>query len=229
MTLRPYEGLISVVKIQLKVFWGILLATVLACGSPYYSPAENGSGYRISPLEKEIVSEINLARTNPRKYASLLEATKKYYDGKFFHRSDESILKTREGVKAVNEAIRFLHNASKLAPLSLSRGMSLGAKDHVRDIGPRGATRHKGSDGSTPGDRVNRYGTWQVGIAENIFYGGDEAREIVMGLIIDDGVSGRGHRKNIFKPGFRVVGVACGNHDKYRAVCVIDFAVGYAE
>ncbi len=137
-------------KIQLKVFWGIFLATVLACGKPYYSPVENGSDYRISPLEREIVSEINLARTNPRKYASLLEDRKKYYDGKLFYRSEESILKTREGVKAVNEAIRFLRTANKLPHLSRSRGMSLGAKDHVRDIGPRGATSHKGRDGSSP-------------------------------------------------------------------------------
>ncbi len=216
-------------KIQLKVFWSIFLATVLACGSPYYSPAENGSGYRISPLEREIVGEINLARTNPRKYASLLEDRKKYYDGKLFYRSEESILKTREGVKAVNEAIRFLRSANRLPPLSLSRVMSLGAKDHVRDIGPREATSHKGSDGSSPGDRVNRYGEWLVGIAENIYYGGENAHEVVMGWIIDDGVSGRGHRKNIFKPGFRVVGVGCGPHAKYRTVCVTTFAMGYIE
>ncbi len=50
-----------------------------------------------------------------------------------------------------------------------------------------------------------------------------------MGLIIDDGVSGRGHRRNIFKPGFRVVGVGCGYHDEYKTVCVSDFAVGYTE
>ncbi len=206
-----------------------MLAAVLGCRSPYYSPAENESDYRISTLEKEIVREINLARTNPRKYASLLEARKKYYDGKLFYRSDESVLKTREGVKAVNEAIRFLRSANKLSPLALSKGMSLGANDHVRDIGPRGATRHRGRDGSSPGDRVNLYGKWQGGIAENIYYGGENARDVVLGLIIDDGVSSRGHRKNIFKPGFRVIGVGCGRHAEYRTVCVTTFAMGYIE
>ncbi|MBI2487368.1 MAG: CAP domain-containing protein [Deltaproteobacteria bacterium] len=215
-------------KIQLRIVLGIFLIIVVGC-APFAPSTEVARDYRISPLEKEIVREINLARTNPRKYASFLEERKKYYDGKLFYRSDETILRTKEGVSAVNESIRFLRNANQLPPLSISRGMSLGAKDHVRDIGPRGATRHKGSDGSKPSDRINRYGIWQGEMGENIFYGGNEARDIVMGLIIDDGVSSRGHRKNIFNPYFRVVGVGCGYHHKYRTLCVITFANGYIE
>lgn len=216
-------------KIQLRVILGICLVFVAGCVNPFAPSTEIGRDYRISPLEKDIAREINLARTNPRKYASFLEERKKYYDGKLFYRSDGTILRTREGVSAVKEAMRFLRSENKLSPLNLSRGMSFGAKDHVRDIGPRGATRHKGSDGSKTSSRVNRYGTWQGQIGENIFYGGDEAREIVMGLIIDDGVSSRGHRRNIFNAIFRVVGVGCGYHDEYRTVCVITFAKGYIE
>jgi uncharacterized protein YkwD len=215
-------------QIQLKIVFNICLTILLGCTTVSVRSTEAGSVY-YSPLEKELIREINLARTNPLNYASFLEESKQYYDGKLLKRPGEIPVRTKEGVSAVNEAIYFLRSANSLPPLTLSRGMSLGAKDHVRDIGPVGAIRHEGSDGSEPWDRVNRYGTWQEEIGEGIFYGSGEAREIVMNLIIDDGVSGRGHRKNIFNPDFRVVGVGCGYHDTYRAMCVITLAGGYVE
>jgi uncharacterized protein YkwD len=45
-----------------------------------------------------------------------------------------------------------------------------------------------------------------------------------MNLIIDDGVTDRGHRKNIFSRAFGTAGAACGPHPRFGNVCVIDFA-----
>jgi uncharacterized protein YkwD len=183
----------------------------------------------LSPLENSVVREINTARTAPKNYASLLEQSKKYYDGKVLKLPAETPLLTKEGVEGIVEAIRFLRSVKPLPPLNPSKGMSSGAKDHVMDQGSSGSSQHKGSDGSQPWDRVNRYGIWEKNIGESIAYGSDKARNIVMYLIIDDGVSSRGHRKNIFNPDFRVIGVACGHHATYRTVCVITFAGGYKE
>jgi uncharacterized protein YkwD len=181
------------------------------------------------PLEKTVVNEMNLARTSPKEYLPLLEQFGKYYDGKLLKLPGETPIQTREGKGAVVEAIRFLRSLKPVSPLSPSKGMSLGAKDHIRDLRTSGASQHTGSDGSQTWDRVNRYGTWQKIIGENICFGHNKARDIVVMLIIDDGVPNRGHRKNILNPDFRVVGVACGDHPAYRTICVITFAGGYKE
>ncbi len=183
----------------------------------------------LSPLEQTIVYEINAARTNPRGYASFLEEWKRYCDGKLLRIPGERVIMTEEGVAALNDAIRFIRSTNPVPPLSPSKGMSWGARDHVKDQGSSVSVGHRGSDGSQPWDRVNRYGTWEKSVGENIAYGSDKARNIVMCFIVDDGVPGRGHRKNIFNPEFRVIGVACGHHGAYRTVCVMTFAGGYQE
>jgi uncharacterized protein YkwD len=86
---------------------------------------------------------------------------------------------------------------------------------------------HDGSDGSTPAQRTERYGKWEKTTGENIAFGGDKARDIVVQLIVDDGVAGRGHRANIFNADYRTVGVAIGSHKTYQHMCVIDFAGGF--
>ena len=207
----------------------ISLTLLFASAVGFSQPGRIGDARFLSPLENAVVHELNMARTAPKDYSSFLEQYKKYYDKKLLKLPGQTPILTNEGVGAVVEAIRFLRSAKPLPPLNPSKGMSSGARDHVTDQGPSGSTQHKGSDGSQPWDRVNRYGTWEKSIGENIAYGSDKARSIVMFLMIDDGVSSRGHRKNIFNPDFRVIGVACGHHATYRTVCVITFAGGYKE
>ncbi len=77
--------------------------------------------------------------------------------------------------------------------------------------------------------RMNRYGRWGVIWGENLSYGHSSARDIVLALIIDDGLPGRKHRKNIFNPAFNVAGAAYGAHARYRSVCSIEFAGAFAE
>jgi len=207
----------------------ILLYAVLAAVPTHATAQQSGPLAYLTLLEREIVAEHNRARSDPASYAAFLRDLKPRFDGRQFAVSDTVVRMTQEGTRAVDEAIRFLESTVSVPTLRASRGLSLGARDLVRDQGPTGNTGHVGSDGSQPWDRVARYGDWQGEIAENVAYGFDAARDVVVQLIIDDGVRDRGHRMNIFKPEFLVVGVSCGNHVRYGTVCVTTFASGYVE
>ncbi|OHD18884.1 MAG: hypothetical protein A2Y38_14560 [Spirochaetes bacterium GWB1_59_5] len=180
-------------------------------------------------IELEILAELNLARTQPKRYAQLLREYRKFIRGTYFERPGEVTVVLNEGVKAVDEAIAFLERQKPVSPLSLSKGLSLAAMDHAKDQGSTGQTGHSGSDRSTMGQRVERYGAWQKTAGENIAYGAESARDVVIQLIVDDGVVSRGHRTNIFNAEFLVVGIAFGKHPGYRTICVQDFAGGYTE
>jgi uncharacterized protein YkwD len=182
-----------------------------------------------SSLEKGVLDELNLARTKPAAYAGLLKKYRRLYRGKSIFLPESNVgIHTAEGVRAVDEAVRFLAGQKPMSYLGSSRGLAEAAADLADEQGNSGATGHNGRESGSMIQRIERHGQWQVEIGENISYGYEDPRLVVMQLIVDDGVRGRGHRKNIFNPVFRVAGVACGPHAGYGSMCVIDFAGGFS-
>jgi len=186
----------------------LFLLWIALCALPFNLLAIDNSGL--------VLEQINLARVSPRQYAEALE------------RRMEGV-RTREGRRVVDEAIAFLRRVAPLPPLAYSEGMASGASRHVADQGSHGTFGHVGSDHSTPWDRMGAAGKWMGSAGENISYGYADPEMIVATLIVDDGVRGRGHRKNIFNRGFGVAGIACGPHARFGEMCVIDFAGGFIE
>jgi uncharacterized protein YkwD len=192
-------------------------------------PAHAAGDVDFEALEKGIVKEVNLARTNPGSYASWLRGTRQYYRGTQLRRPGEVPIRTKEGLAAVDEAIRFLDKQKPVGSLALSRGLSLAARDLVAAQGASGDFGHKGPDGSTPSERIERHGQWESVIGENVAYGQRTARDVVAAFIVDDSVPGRGHRKNLFHAAFHVLGVDCGPHSTYGTTCAITFAGVFRE
>jgi uncharacterized protein YkwD len=182
-------------------------------------------------LERAVLQELNRARTDPDGFAAQLEARLPHFRGNIFREPGAAVgVRTVEGASAVREAVRALRATRPLPPLRLSRGMSAGAADHVRDQGPPGGMGHAGRDRSSPAGRVSRYGRWFGAVSENIQYGrATNGHEVIADLLIDDGVADRGHRKNALDPVMHVAGIACGSHATYGQMCVIVHAVDYAE
>ena len=184
---------------------------------------------QMTAFEQQVLAEVNLARTDPAGYARPIERLLQYFDGNLLRIPGTVALRTTEGARAVREAVDALRAQSPLPALAASAGLARAARDHAEDLGPRGAFGHAGSDGSRMDARISRYGEWDGTAAENISYGSDSPRDVVIGLLVDDGVPSRGHRHNILNADVRVAGVGCGRHTEYRTMCVIDFAGGYRE
>jgi uncharacterized protein YkwD len=97
----------------------------------------------------------------------------------------------------------------------------------VADQQKNGGIGHIARNGSTPQKRIEKFGDWDICSAEDITYGSFEARQIVIALLIDDGVPDRSHRKNILNPCFHYAGVTFGKHPGYQTICVTDYAGEY--
>lgn len=187
----------------------------------------SGSCFADSGPEREVLREMNLARSNPGMYAEFVREHRKLFRGDYFMEGNVRIA-TSEGVAAVDEAIGFLRKQKPVPPLVSSKGLAEAAEELVREQGRSGGVGHNGRTSGSMVDRIERHGDWQGSIGENISYGFDDARQVVIQLIVDDGVRGRGHRKNIFNPNFKRAGVACGPHAAYGHMCAIDYAGGFS-
>ncbi len=220
----------------MKKLWGILiLLGLMQVVSAEKSNNDNlntaANANYLSPLEKEVIYEINLFRSNPAQYAEkYIAPLANNYDKKILRYPGDKPIQTIEGIKALNECVRVLKNTSTaITVLNPDPKLSKAARDHQRDQQKSGRTGHTGSDQSNLKQRIERYGKWQFTIGENIAYGNTSARQVVVFLLIDDGVKNRGHRTTLLNPNYKLVGVACGKHPVYNTMCVLDFAGGMAE
>lgn len=190
-------------------------------------PAQESPQERARAFERAVVQEMSDARVNPRAYARHLLELRNCFEGTLWKRPGRNPLRTEEGQEAIDEAIDFLEAARPVGPLRFNEGLAQVARLHAQDLGRRGALDHVGADGSRLSDRLNRFGTWHGLVAENISTLEEDPRQVVIQLLVDDGVPSRGHRHNLFNPDLHQAGVGSAPHRDYRVVTVIDYAGGF--
>ena len=178
----------------------------------------------LSQIDKDVIVELNKCRTNPSRYAkeALVPFLNKMSSSGVYVNSEGLNIRTSEGKSAVQEAIDALNSQSPLNMLRPKQYLCLAATDHCKDQGPQSLVGHGGSDGSSPMSRVRRHNPKCRGVGENIDYGSSTGAEIILSLVVDDGVPDRGHRDNIFHD-YKYVGTAFGPHKGFRYMCVLDF------
>ncbi|MCU0426790.1 MAG: CAP domain-containing protein [Candidatus Kapabacteria bacterium] len=192
-------------------FTQTLCDSVFSTSAVIRTTSRTASRITMSALDSAILQEINLMRSNPKNYIPIAEE-------EFIHNAP--ILAPREGMMVLRELVQTLINSPNLTPLQTALPLRLAAFDHAEDLAAHTQYGHRGTDGSLPHTRLERYTFYRKMLGENIGYGIKSARTLVVGLLLDDGVQGRGHRGNLLNPRNRSIGIATAEHPMYPCVCV---------
>lgn len=159
-----------------------------------------------SEEEKKVVLFMNLARIDGKRFADTF--------------LDAYVKSTGTGMNSyVRSLYRDLKHVTDLPLLIPEEDLTSIAQGHARNSGETGHVGHKNFKKRFEPFMGNPY----YNVGENCSYGFSQAIDIVITLLIDDGVKGVGHRKNTLNPEFNSVGVAIRPHKRYGSNCVIDF------
>jgi len=181
--------------------------------SSYSSSSSSSKGAtRITPSnlslgdqESALFREINNVRRDPSAYADILEKERKpYFEGRNLKKPNSKVtLITEEGVYAVDECIKALASTPALPDFTVSYGLTLAAREAVRDLS-------SAEDRIDSVKRLHQYGDFEEQAVEIACFSRPpfDAKEAVLRLLIGDGQPLREHRSYILSPSFKVVGVA---------------------
>ena len=122
----------------------------------------------LTSREQQMIDEINNLRTNPGRYCAYVEEYLQKHD------ADEEVK------QAAKELVGVLKKLKPLNPLTINTVMYNDAKQYGLLMSKKNIFEHS----SLP-------------YAENLSLGYKDIRDAIVDLLIDEGVPGRGHRKNL--------------------------------
>jgi hypothetical protein len=171
----------------------------------------------LSDEEKEVIKYMNLARMDGKKF---FDAYIQQFVDQYNQLYTPKIKPNNKYVKSLKKDLYEIKQLPVIAPNKLLTKASV---YHAKDMGKTGKTGHNSSDGATFVKRIKRITGIEYNISENCDYGFNKGLDIVCHLLIDNGISKVGHRKNILNSEQRQVGVSIQPHKIYKFNCVTDF------
>jgi uncharacterized protein YkwD len=160
------------------------------------------AGY-MSPAEKKVIYILNMARMNPGLFARTV--INKYPD------EDYTVSRNSTYYKSLARTMISMKPVSLLYPDSLCFN---GAQCHAIYSGAAGYVGHERQT-------VECRTKWYYN-GECCDYGHDDPLDIIMSLLIDEGVESLGHRDICLSP-YKSIGVSIQPHKVYRYNAVLDF------
>lgn len=199
------------------VLFAILTSIFSPSGSTDFSKEEISSCKTaeniqyLNQVEKDVIFFINLVRINPHKFSVKILKPFISKNPNYSKRYSKSLF-------------RDLNKAISIIPLKPTKDLYLFAKNHAKTTGKKGKTGHRSVRGYSFEKRTKELIKKYSLVGENIHYGSNNALEIVIDLLIDDGIKGVGHRVNIMTRDYVFCSVSIQPHKEYVYNCVIDFA-----
>lgn len=162
----------------------------------------------LTEVEKEVILLTNLVRIDGEKFRESF--AKPYLKGKM------------NGY--ISSLYSQLEHFKDLPMLYPDAKLCNAARYHAKEMGESGNIGHSSLDGTSFDKRLKKFGyPSNTYMAENCSYGFNDAIGIVMQLLVDEGVPGLGHRKNILSSNYKAIGVSVYPHQKHKYTCVQDF------
>ena len=175
-----------------------------------------------SRIKREVISESNRIRTNPKAYIPILEEYLQNFDGNLLKFPGKNeLLETEEGPRAYKEAIEFLKNQKPINIIEFDEEASKVAEEYAKFLS--NSKEEQIEDETQIEQRVEKYIDYDYAISESIDFGGSSGVEVIVNLLVDDGVKDRIHRENLFSNKFEYYGVAVFEHKEYDFCTVIDY------
>lgn len=161
-----------------------------------------------SQLENDILTELNLLRSNPKGYISILDG---YANGKIKSDISSTLYK---------EVVDYLNGHQAVPTIKSEQCLFESAKRHAIEVSGIGNLTHDGLNGSEPHQRIKAScpgkGFLNVIGGENGYGGSNDnnvaaiyktARHTILSWLIDEGIPSRGHRLAMMEKNVEYAGV----------------------